>query len=73
MKFVSIFCQKSLFPFLGTQPTNDKILNLNFLEFGTDIFRGLFYGYLHYSTLCFGAKLISQGIILTLKVKFTGL
>ena len=67
--FKSISCQKSLFPFSGTPPTNDKILSLNFLEFGTDICWGLFYGYLHCTTLCFGAKIISQGIILTLKVK----
>ena len=37
------------------------------------IFLKTFYGYLHYSTLCFGAKIISQGIILTLKVKVPGL
>ena len=69
----NIFCQKSSFSFSGTPSTNDKILNLNFLEFGTDIFWGLFFCYLHYTTLCFGAKIISQGIILTLKVKVPGL
>ena len=40
--YISIFCQKSLFPFSGTPPTNNKILNLNFLEFGTDIFEDFF-------------------------------
>ena len=29
--------------------------------------------FFHYSTLCFGAKIISQEIILTLKVKVPGL
>ena len=71
--FKANFVKNHYFQFSGTPPTNDKILNLYFLEFGTDIFWGLFYGYLHYTTLCFGAKIISQGIILTLKVKVPGL
>ena len=73
LSLIAYFVKNHYFHFSGTPPTNDKILNLNFLEFGTDIFLRTFYGYLHYSTLCFGGKIISQGIILTLKVKVPGL
>ena len=48
---MSIFCQKSLFPFSVTPPTNDKILNLNFLEFGTNIFED-FFRVIHTTELC---------------------
>ena len=34
-----MFCQKSSLPLFGYPPTKDKNLNLNFLEFGTDILR----------------------------------
>ena len=33
---------KHIFHFSATPPTNDTILNLNFLEFGTDIFEDFF-------------------------------
>ena len=56
---LAYFVKNHYFHFSGTPSTNDKILNLNFLEFGTDIFWGLFYGYLHYTTLYFGAEIIS--------------
>ena len=68
MKHTAYFVKNHYFHFSGTPPTNDKILNLNFLEFGTDILK-TFYGYLHHTTLCFGAKIFSLGISLTFKVK----
>ena len=70
---IAYFVKYQYFQFSGTPPTNDKILNLHFLRTGTDIFWGLFFGHLPYTTLCFGTKIISQGIILTLKAKVLGL
>ena len=70
-KIISIFCQKSLFPFLHVpHPLMEMVIKSYFLLFSevARIFLRTCYGYLHNKNLCFGPDIISEGISSTLKV-----